>query len=131
MAARASTVWSSCPPTGSPTTPARRSRSSLPSRRGGPRCAFAAWPRQPTAGRLQDIVRVGDDKLSDGHQESYIAVHIKALPEPEARDLGDALSAILSEVRVVVDDWRPMLERLEAAVRQLEMAPDSVPRDLL
>ena len=87
--------------------------------------------RRDKAGRLQDVARVGDDKVSDGHQESYIAVHIKALPEPEARDLADTLSAILDEVRVVVADWKPLLGRLEAAMRQLEMAPDSVPRDLL
>ena len=87
--------------------------------------------RRDKAGRLQDIARVGDDKVSEGHQESYIAVHIKALLEPEARDLADTLSAILEEVRVVVADWKPLLGRLEAAVRELEMAPDSVPRDLL
>ena len=34
-------------------------------------------------------------------------------------------------MRVVVADWRPLLGRLDAAVRELEMAPDSVPRDLL
>ena len=36
-----------------------------------------------------------------------------------------------AEVRIVVADWRAMLERLTAAGRQLEMAPGSVPRDLL
>ena len=37
--------------------------------------------RRDKAGRLQDVARVGDDKSSEGHQESYIAVHIKALPD--------------------------------------------------
>ena len=83
------------------------------------------------AGRLQEIAGIGDATLSDGRQESYIAVHIKDLPDPGARDLADTLAAILQEVRVVVADWRPMLGRLEAAVWQLEMAPQSVPRDLL
>src|SRR5262245_37884231 len=87
--------------------------------------------RRDKAGRLQDIAPVGDDKLSDAHQESYIAVHIKPVSETQARDLVDTLSAILEEVRIVVADWKPMLERLAAAVRQLQMAPDSVPREEL
>src|SRR5262245_52988990 len=87
--------------------------------------------RRDKAGRLQHIAGVGDDEASGAHQESYIAVHIKALPDAPARDLVAALSAILDEVRMVVTDWKPMLERLEAAVRQLRMAPEGVPRDLL
>jgi glutamate dehydrogenase len=87
--------------------------------------------RRDRAGRLQEITSAGDRSWRDGHQESYIAIHIKALPEKEATELVDALSAILDEVRVVVADWRPMLERLGAAARQLEVAPADVPRDLL
>jgi glutamate dehydrogenase len=85
--------------------------------------------RRDKAGRLQDIGQVGDDEAGGAHQESYIAVHIKPVSETQARDLVDTLSGILEEVRIVVADWRPMLERLEAAVRQLQMAPDTVPRE--
>ena len=132
-AARASTGWSSCQPTGSPATPARRSSSSPASRRAGTRSASAAWRPAPMAGcptarvieilnddmpflvdsvlgelqarglavraaaapDLQDRARqgrppagrslgAGDENWSDGHQESYIAVHLKPLPEPAA-----------------------------------------------
>ena len=66
------------------------------------------------AGRLQTISGTGDRNWSDGHQESYIAIHLRTLPETEARDLTATLSDILAEVRVVVADWRPMLQRVEA-----------------
>ncbi len=74
------------------------------------------------AGRLQTIAGAGDENWSDGHQESYIAIHLRALSETDARDLTAALSDILAEVRVVVADWRPMLQRLEAGRKQLELA---------
>ncbi len=77
------------------------------------------------AGRLQTIAGAGDEKWSDGHQESYIAIHLRALPDTEARDLAATISDILAEVRVVVADWSPMLQRLETATRQLETAPAS------
>src|SRR5262245_25163684 len=63
--------------------------------------------RRDKAGHLQDLGRVGDGALSDGQQESYIVVHIKALPEAEARELTATLSTILQEVRLVVADWQP------------------------
>ena len=87
--------------------------------------------RRDRSGRLQEITGPGDQSWNDGHQESYIAIHTKAMQDREARELADALSAILAEVRIVVADWRAMLERLTEAGRQLEMAPGSVPRDLL
>ena len=87
--------------------------------------------RRDKAGRLQEIAGSGDRDWSDGRQESYIAIHVRALPDAQARDLAQTLSSILEDVRVVVADWRPMLVRLNAAKGQLEMAPASVPRDLL
>jgi hypothetical protein len=71
------------------------------------------------AGRLQTIAGAGDEKWGDGHQESYIAIHLRALRDTEARDLAATISDILAEVRVVVADWSPMLQRLETATRQL------------
>jgi len=74
------------------------------------------------AGRLKAIAGAGDERWGDGHQESYIAIHLRTLTEAEARDLTATLSDILIEVRDVVSDWRAMLERLEAGRRQLELA---------
>ena len=83
------------------------------------------------AGRLLTIAGAGDERWSDGHQESYIAIHLRALSETDARDLTAALSDILAEVRVVVADWRAMLQRLEAGRKQLELAQANLTSEAL
>jgi len=83
------------------------------------------------SGRLEAITGPGDGNLGDGHQESYIAIHLRVLSEREATDLAATLGDILAEVRVVVADWKGMLERLQAAIGRLEKAPPSVAADLL
>jgi glutamate dehydrogenase len=90
--------------------------------------------RRDRNGHLLAATAAGDrvDRvMRDGQQESYIAIHCTAVPEVEARDLRGALSAILCEVRVVVADWRPMLERLQRSIGELEKAPATVPGELL
>jgi glutamate dehydrogenase len=73
------------------------------------------------SGHLQSITGAGDRSWDDGHQESYIAVHLRPLADAEARDLVAALSDILGQVRVVVADWRAMLRQLETGRKQLEV----------
>ena len=87
--------------------------------------------RRDRNGQLLAVTTAGDGGMRDGQQESYIAIHCSAVPEAEAHDLEEALAAILGEVRVVVADWRPMLERLKRSIGELEAAPASVPGDLL
>ena len=74
-------------------------------------------------GRLQALVGPGDRNWSDGHQESYIAIHLQVLPEAARRDLAAAISGILGEVRAAVSDWQDMLGRLRAAIAEVEAAP--------
>ena len=83
------------------------------------------------SGHLQGIAGPGDRNWSEGRQESFIAIHMRALPEPEARDLAKAISAILAQVRVVVADWAPMRQRLTAAARQMAETSAAIPPDLL
>ena len=82
-------------------------------------------------GSLDAVTAAGDRSWDDGHQESYIAVHVDQLSEAEGQSLVAAVSAILDQVRAVVGDWKPMLARLARASRELETAPPSVPRDRL
>ncbi len=54
--------------------------------------------------------------------ESYM--HIEVDRQAEGFDeLAEALRGVLEGVRVVVDDWRPMRDRMEALVAELESAP--------
>ena len=79
------------------------------------------------AGNLHTLLGPGDQNWNDGHQESYIAIHLPALPDAAQRDLGKALSDILVSVRVVVADWQPMTQQVQAAIRHLEAGPRGVP----
>ncbi len=61
-------------------------------------------------------------------KESYILVHVARIQsEAERADLKKTLAAILDDVRIVVTDWRPMLQRLDSAVEAYTTAPPSVP----
>ena len=54
--------------------------------------------------------------------ESYM--HIEVDRQAEGFDeLGEALRGVLEGVRVVVDDWRPMRDRMQSLVEELESAP--------
>jgi glutamate dehydrogenase len=83
--------------------------------------------RRNGAGRLEAVVGPGDRNWNDGHQESYIAIHLGALPEAVQRDLAAAISTILGEVRAAVSDWVPMRAQVRAAIAEVERAPDRVP----
>ena len=54
--------------------------------------------------------------------ESYM--HLEVDRQAEGfEELAEALRGVLAGVRVVVDDWQPMRERMEALVAQLESSP--------
>src|SRR5262245_10229511 len=54
------------------------------------------------AGHLQALPSPGDQNWSDGCQESYIAILLNVLSDAAQRDLTQALSGVLGEVRAVV-----------------------------
>ena len=90
-------------------------------------CIRSSRPSATATGALQ-AAGPGDRDWSDGHQESYIAIHCRSA-------FGDARHAISSQpcphildgVRVVVADWQPMLERVRKAIRDLEANPPGMP----
>jgi glutamate dehydrogenase len=63
----------------------------------------------------------------DAVRESYIQIHVARLDKAESDDLAKALDRILTDVRTVVEDWRPMLNRLDSAIAAYTTAPPSVP----
>jgi glutamate dehydrogenase len=78
-------------------------------------------------GRLVKVVGAGDRQWSDGRQESYIAVEFERLPAGEGEKIIQVIDDILGEVRLVVGDWKPMLARLQKAIKDLRWTPASVP----
>ena len=78
-------------------------------------------------GCLVKLIGAGDRQWSDGRQESYIAVEFERLPAGEIEKITQAIGDILGEVRTVVGDWKPMLARLNKAIKDLRWTPASVP----
>ncbi len=81
-------------------------------------------------GRLSKIIGAGDQGWNDGHQESYIAVYLPALPETVGNEVVAAISTILGEVRVAVSDWAKMRRRLDTAITELAGSTARIPADL-
>ncbi len=78
-------------------------------------------------GQLVRVTSPGDGNWSDGHQESYISIHLLgALSQARRDELCAAISSILAEVRLVVGDWRRMIERVNRAIKDLKDAPLAV-----
>ena len=87
--------------------------------------------RRDASGALLAIVGPGDRAWSDGSQESYISVHVDAMPAQAAEELVRSLSRILDGVRLVVGDWQSMRARLRQASHILETSPSNVPKEQL
>ena len=68
---------------------------------------------------------------SDYVRESFIHVHIETARRSGGmrRAIVRALEAVLREVRLAVQDWRPMLERVNATVADLKTNPPPLPVD--
>jgi len=73
------------------------------------------------AGTLTAFKGVAKD---GGRHESFIHIHIEGVAETARRaEIVRALEDILAQVRVAVQDWRPMLEWLRAVIAELRAHP--------
>jgi glutamate dehydrogenase len=69
-------------------------------------------------------------RKTDGRRESFIHVHIAGMEDATGRaDLVHALEAVLADVRVCVQDWRPMLTRASEVAAELKASPPPLPAD--
>src|SRR5689334_19684421 len=69
-------------------------------------------------------------RRGNGRRESFIHVHFEDNQDAAARaDLVRTLTDILAEVRVCVEDWRPMLARLSEVTAELRATPPPLPAD--
>ena len=81
---------------------------------------------------IHPVIRIGRDgdgwlvsiDGADGAAESVIHVQVSQQPSgPRRREIEADLRQVLADVRVTVDDWKPMLDRVEAVIGELETAP--------
>jgi len=76
------------------------------------------------------LVALGNADVADTTRESFIHFHLKPIAEEAARaDLVRALEGVLGEVRLAVQDWRPMLARVNDIVADLKINPPPLPVD--
>jgi glutamate dehydrogenase len=70
--------------------------------------------RRDDAGRL---VEIGGGETTASRRESLIQVHVGRIADEALRaELVAGLDATLADVRAAVDDWRPMLSRIERLI---------------
>ena len=63
-------------------------------------------------------------------RESYIHLHIDRIDDGEKRiELARAIEGVLADVRLCVQDWKPMLARVSAVIADLKQNPPPIPVD--
>jgi glutamate dehydrogenase len=77
------------------------------------------------AGRL---VNFKGARTVGGHRESFIHIHVAGVDDAAQRaDLVRELESILGDVRVSVQDWKPMLSRIAGIIADLRSNPPPLP----
>ena len=76
---------------------------------------------------ILSVLGRGDDDGSDRGRESYMQIHLERTSEAELEAIKTALLEILIDVRTVVADWQPMVQRLKRAIAAYTETPPPVP----
>ena len=115
----------------------RQRRHAVPGRLGDGRARRA--PAQRAAGGASGVRRAARRRqarrarrpdAAGGARESFIHIHLEPIADEAARaDLVRALAGVLGEVRLAVQDWRAMLERVNGIVADLKTNPPPLPVD--
>ncbi len=77
-------------------------------------------------GRL--VAFKGAKPVAGALRESVIYVHIERIDEEARRaEIIEAIEQVLADIRVCVEDWRPMLARVAAEIAELKANPPPLP----
>jgi glutamate dehydrogenase len=69
-------------------------------------------------------------RKAEGRRESFIHIHVAGLEDEAPRaEIVRALEDVLADVRVAVEDWRPMLARASEVAAELKANPPPLPAD--
>ncbi len=71
------------------------------------------------------VRRIGDE-VPEAQTESLLHVEITQQPAERHEEIAGRLRQVLGRVREAVEDWRPMVARLERQVEHLEAAPPPI-----
>jgi glutamate dehydrogenase len=87
--------------------------------------------RRDAQGRLLEVLPGNADAATQATatRESWMHVEVDRLVDPQQRaELAQGLQQVLGDVRLVVQDWKPMLAQLHAAIAELDAAPATLPQ---
>jgi len=85
--------------------------------------------RRDRAGKIIDVLDE-DARASDAATESVLHVEVtQQSQEAELEELRASLARVLDDVRSAVDDWQPMLARIDAIIADLDANPPPLPED--
>ena len=77
-----------------------------------------------------ELISVGAPNAANALRESFIQIHVEPIDDSAVRaDLVAALEGVLGEVRLAVQDWRPMLDHVNKIVDDLKTNPPPLPVD--
>ena len=84
-----------------------------------------ATRRDPT-GQLLEAAASGDGTA----RESFVHVEVDRMPDAASMEaLAPDLGRVLNDVRLAIDDWRPMLARAEEIIADLDRQPPPIPSE--
>ena len=76
------------------------------------------------------LIRFGNGIEAAPLRESIIQVHVDRIDDDAARSaLAEALAGVVSDVRLAVQDWRSMLDRVGGIIDALKTDPPPLPED--
>jgi glutamate dehydrogenase len=76
------------------------------------------------------LVAIGATSDADTVRESFIHIHIDAIESDAAcAEIVEVLRRILADVRLAVQDWRPMLDHVNGIIEDLKTNPPPLPVD--
>ncbi len=75
------------------------------------------------------LVLVGAPGTAGTLRESFIHIHVEPIATAACADLVTALEGVMKEVRLTVQDWKPMRAHVEAIVAGLKNNPPPLPVD--
>jgi glutamate dehydrogenase len=80
------------------------------------------------AGRLEKLAEATEEG-AEGTPESHMLLLISEQPASRREEIRQALEGVLSDVWAAVTDWRPMRQRCQSLLRELEQTPPDLPRE--
>jgi glutamate dehydrogenase len=81
--------------------------------------------RRNKAGAVLDILERGHQDI-DARAESFMHFQVTQQPVVAMKEIAASLKQVLEDVRASVEDWRPMRERMEEVIADLEHEPRGI-----